>query len=256
MPLADERGIARAPAELRIGARVLLRQGKDRGLVAFRIADTHVHALVVGSRVEAGKLALYAETCLRRHLRIPIPFERCRVRPIDNERHLLHALRYIFRQEAHHGTAFDEAHDGSSLPDLLGLRLGAAWIASRVRRLLPRLKRGTLMEWLGVPALHDVEPDLRLLADAAAAAWGVPTLHGGSVAHVRARRAAVQLLDRLVPGASALDLRGLHPRSIARYRSQPVNAADLNAVEQQLKLRALLRARVAAGVDWPAQLPG
>ncbi len=171
--------------------------------------------------------------------------QRCRIRPIDDERHLVHAVRYDYRQEAHHGTAFDELHDGSSLLELLGMRMGSPWLSQRFRTALPRVSREMLLAWLGAPEL-DVEPiDLRHLADAAAATWGVGSLSGSSRANGRARRLAVHALDRLAPRAGVTSTLGIPARSGVRYRREEVSPAELRAVELQLKLRSLLERRRA-----------
>ena len=47
MRLADDRVIAHTTAELRLAARVLVEQGRDRGLLSFCVVDTHVHAVAV-----------------------------------------------------------------------------------------------------------------------------------------------------------------------------------------------------------------
>lgn len=252
MRLSDDRGIARSTPQLRQASRVFLRHGESRGLVAFRIADTHAHALVVGAREGAGQFARFVEAGLRKCLRIPVPFERSRIRAIDNERHLANTLRYIFKQEDHHGTAFDLAHDGSSLPDLLELRLLAPWLSARVRQLLPRLKRAVIVEWLQAPSFETAAADFDRLGDAAAAVWALGDLRGRTDMHHRARRAAVHVCDRL--GGSTTDIAGqlkIPERSMFRYRSESVPPAELRAVELQLRLRSLLQQRAVAAFELP-----
>ena len=225
----------------------MLQHGESRGLVAFRIADTHVHALIVGTREEAGRFALFAEAGLRKRLRIPVAFERCRIRAVDSERHLANTLRYIFKQEEHHDTAFDLAHDGSSLPDLLELRVVAPWILKRVRQLLPRLKRAVILGWLQAPRFETIEPDVARLADAAAAVWSLDGVAGLTEAHANARRAAVHVFDRLGNrSVSAAHVLQIPVRSVTRYRSEQVSAAALHAVESQLRLRTYLQQRETA----------
>lgn len=244
--LVDDRGIARTPTALRVASTIIREQGKDRGLVCYRFADTHAHSMLDGSREDAGKFARYSESSLRGRLAIPVPFERSRIRPIGDEKHGFNTLRYQFKQEAHHGTCFDELHEGSSLPDLLGMRMDAPWLVERARRLFPRLTRAMLLEWLGVPELDAVVPDLQWLTDAAAAVWLLPELAGDALGNVLARRAAVHLRDRIGPAADAhevADLLGISRRSVDRYRSQPVDPHHVRAVELQLKLRTFVRGR-------------
>lgn len=79
-----------------------------------------------------------------------VPFERARIRPVRDPQHLYNTIRYIFRQEQHHGIVIDPLHDASSLPELLGLRslpaeVGWGDVVVRVRRLLPRLRTADLL---------------------------------------------------------------------------------------------------------------
>ena len=149
-------------------------------------------------------------------------------------------------EEEHHGTAFDLAHDGSSLPDMLGLRLGAPWLGLRVHALLPRLNRATLLEWVGAPTLDAEELDRSLIGEAALAAWALATMHGKTTYHLDARRAAVHLFDRLGAKSGAPRALGIPARSITRYRRQRLDAHALRVLELQLRWRALLRRREAA----------
>lgn len=246
MRLANDGAIARTPGALRYGSRIVLQHGEQRGLIAHRFADTHLHAVLLCTRVEAGTFACVTEGALRKRLRIGAPFQPCRVRPIESERHLGHAVAYLFRQESHHGSGFDLLHDGSSLLDLLGMRLGAPWLLPRVRAALPRLRRGPLLALLEARDLDDEPVELRYLADAAAAAWGVAELRGNLIQHIRARRVAVHMLDRLAPRAGSATI-GVPARSAGRYRREDVTAAELRAVDLQIKLRGLLARRRASG---------
>lgn len=241
MRLCFDTGIARKGAVLRRASSIVIDHGRDRGLAAHRFADTHLHTLVMSSRVDAGKFALYAEAGLRKRLRIRVPFERCRIRPIGSERYLGNVVRYFFKQEDHHGTAFDLAHDGSSLPDLIGLRVGNPWLAERVREAVPRLRLSSLTELLNAPGFEEESPDVTLLGDAAAAAFGLPSLRGGTILHASARAAAVQVVDRLSLAGNLPTLLEIGSRSVSRYRSASVDDKALRAVELQLRLRSYLR---------------
>jgi ferredoxin-thioredoxin reductase catalytic subunit len=236
--LADDGGIARTPATLRFASQLILRCGENRGLVTHRLADNHGHTLLLATREQAGTFANVVEGMLRKKLRLRVPFQPCRIRPIENERHLGRSLPYVYRQEEHHGTCFDALHDGSSLPELLGMRMGSPWVASRVRSAVPRLARTSLLDWLGAPGLDDEAMDVRHLADAASGAWGVGSLRGKSVRHIRARRVAVHVFERLAPDGCAASTLEIPGRSVRRYRAEAVSAAEIRAVELQLKLRS------------------
>ena len=84
MRLDDGRVLAPGAGARRRAARVFYEQGDARGLVAFRVADTHAHALLVCSREVAGQFALYCETSLRHRLRLERAFETARVRSIED----------------------------------------------------------------------------------------------------------------------------------------------------------------------------
>jgi hypothetical protein len=243
--LVIERGLARTASELRLAASTLFRHGEARGLVLFRFADTHLHLILASDRRVTGMFARVAECALRKLLRIPIAFEGARIRPIESIRHAFNAFRYGFTQEAHHGTSFDEAHDGSSLPELLGMRIRRSGIVERVRSLLPRLKRENLLEWLGTKVIDDeaapMEPSL--LRDAACAAFGVASLVGRTLEHGLARRAAVELCSRVAPTISPGTLLELPARTIYRCRFDVPTAAEVIAVEKQLRLRTWLLRR-------------
>ena len=105
MRLVDGRTLTESPRDRRAAARVLYEQGEHRRLLAFRVADTHVHVLLVGSREQAGSFATYVGCALRWALGLSRPFAPSFVQPVLDQRHLYNAFRYVFRQEQRHGTA-------------------------------------------------------------------------------------------------------------------------------------------------------
>jgi hypothetical protein len=243
MRLEDSGTIARTPAALRIASDITLRIGRKRGLLAHAFADNHFHGVLGGTREEAGVFARCVEGVLRKTLDIKVPFERCRIRPIRDPRHLRNVMPYVFKQAEHHGAAFDRLRDGSSLLDLLGLRVGSEWIVTRFATVLPRSQRTTMLDWLGAPDLDEVVPDAVFVPDAAAAALGIVSLHGNEAKHVRARRAAVQTLDLLAPGCDVATTLQISRRAVIRYRSQEAEPTVMRAVELQVKLRTLVAGR-------------
>jgi hypothetical protein len=238
--LRDDGGIARDQSGLRLASRIITQHGEPYGLLAHRIADTHLHALLAASRDDVAMFARYALSALRKRLSIAVPFEPARMRGITSERHLLNGARYLFLQESHHGTSFDLAHDGSSLPELLGLRVEVGQASKRLRRLLPRLSRETVRSWLAVGPFESADPDLGLLCDAAAAAFGVD--YSGSAEPIQRalRRAAAHVARELSPVAVVVATLGVTPRAVQRYLLEAVPARELQAVELQLRLRSLL----------------
>jgi hypothetical protein len=276
MRLVDDRVVAPTTARRRQAAHVLMGRGRARGLIAFRIADTHLHALVVCPRDEAGAFARATEVGLHFVLGLPVAFEPARIRPVLDQRHLGNSFRYILRQEERHGIAADPLHDGSSLADLLGLRTVGAYMRATVAANLPRIRGEELLTYLGVDLGIDLDAvpsafgagslsaappllggvnvgavpiDPRDLADAAAASLGLTRLSGRSRAHRAAQSAAVHLAKRAgLRQEDVAQSAGISSRTVRRFDVRPVHdEAVLHAVELQLLLRKALGPRAADG---------
>lgn len=245
--LDDRRAFTTAPGAMRAVAAVVLAQGASRGLVAFRAADTHVHALLCAPRSDAGAFARYSALGLRARLGLDAPFARASILPLESQRHLEHAVDYVHRQAPHHGLALDPFEEGSSLADLLGLRATRTSEALRRRfvRTLPRRKPGPLV----VPAPPRDLPFLAplvpagALADAAAAALLLPDLTGRSAEVVAARRAVAHLARGWPVRRLAAEL-GASVRSAFRMRTAPPDAALVQVVTRALAFRAARRAEL------------
>ena len=231
MRLVSSQVLARTPEARRRAARILLEEGR-RGLLAFRLADTHAHALLICTRREAGRFANYVEQRLRWHLQLPSPFEPANIRLVHTQSHLERAFSYVLRQEEHHGIALDPRHEASSAQDLLGLRVVAPDFLPRVQSALPRLRVGELTDGL---ALERCEPDFDHLADAAAAAFALPWLDRSAHA-AAARAAAVHAAAELSAGQIAQRL-AVTRRCVERLRRQPVPTGLVRAVRMQLTVR-------------------
>lgn len=239
---SDDRGLVRDAAGLRRAAKIFFEQGAARGLLAFRIADTHAHALLATDRASAGQFACYAQSALRQALALPLPFEPARYRRVAQTSHLRNAVRYLFQQERHHGTDFDAAHDGSSLPDLVGMRwLDGGGARDRLRELLPRLTSAEVREWAGLADPNVIEADPRLIAEAAAATLGLPDLDGGGWLEGTARLAAAHA--SALPSNELAPLLGVTRRRVQRYRASAAHPGIVHAVKLQLSHRTALRRR-------------
>jgi len=233
---------------LRTLARVLLSQGQSRGLLAFGAADDHIHAVLRADRASAGAFALYVETALSWQLGLGVRFGPARIRPLHDQRHAYNTFHYVHRQDVRHDLHLDLAREGTSLPDLLGLRVLDTTLAARVREHLPRVRRGDLVTHfpaaeaaleameVGAPvALDDV-------VDAAAAAFALPHLGGRSRDASQARRAAVHAAG---PDVTTHQLRELLPisrRAIQSLRTGALDAPLIRAVRGQAALKLPARA--------------
>jgi hypothetical protein len=245
--LLDDRVIVPSTGKRRVLARTVYRLAEPAGLVGFGVADTHLHLALRCDRRRAGKLA--HDLCCALHFAIePLQhFERTRIKRIDNQRHLENVLNYALRQRRHHGILVDALRDGTSLPELLGLRVLARGSVLRVRELLPRLTRETLAEHLGPRMLEpagalelerDSIPDI---LDAAAGCVGLVDL-GGVGSQSRGARAALLQLPADGPLRSELVQRMRLTRGTAwRLSTMPVPADHERALRLQLGLRRWLR---------------
>jgi hypothetical protein len=150
------------------------------------LADNHLHLIVLGAE-RPSALATECGRAISR-LQLGARCEPARVTTIEHLAHLANTLRYVHRQDLKHGVDQDPRREGTSLPDLLGLRVVAPWLVPRVRLTLPRLRGRDLLTELGVETLDErVVPGL--LADAAAAALALPVLEGRATRVLLARRA-------------------------------------------------------------------
>ncbi len=240
--LEDDRAIATTVPALRVVSRVVLAQGEQRGLLAFGAADNHLHALLVTDRVSAGTFARYVESALRWQLRLGARFERARIRPLQDQRHAYNTLHYAHRQDARHAAGVDSAREGTSLPDLLGLRVLGTSLVARVRAHLPRVRREDLIAALPPDAIADNGSfELEVLPDAAAAALALPDLSGRCVDSFRARRAAVHAAGREVRGKLIADVLRIGVRAVQSMRAQPDEPFLVRAVKLQALVRTAMR---------------
>lgn len=233
--LRDDRVIASDAISRRVAATVVLRAGQGSRLMAFRVVDTHVHALLATPRAEAGRFATRALGSLVQALDLPVRFEPARLRPVEDQRHLRNAFDYVLRNHRHHDVAGDTWHDASNLPDLLGLRTVGAHTIPVVRALLPRVTRDDLLAHLGVRELGLGPASPEHLAAAALAASGARSLSGRSVESVAARVAAAHTGLAAEETAAAL---GTTSRSIRRLRAAPPDRALVAAILRQCAWRA------------------
>jgi hypothetical protein len=236
--LEDDRPIATTPAALRVVARVVLGQGEARGLLAFGAADDHVHAALATDRASAGAFARYVESALVWQLGLAARFERARIRPLHDQKHAYNTFHYAHRQDSRHEINLDRGREGTSLPDLLGLRVLETSLIARVRTQLPRIRRADLVGQFPAGAFDPTTapPDLDLLADAAAAALALADLRGRLPDALRARRAAVHAAGPDVPSRRLGECLGIGARAVQCLRAQPTEPSLVRAVTRQARL--------------------
>ena len=236
--LGDGRVVAPDLVARRALATSLCRVAQSFRVLAFRAADTHVHLLAACDRAAAGRLAQAAEVSMGGALALPVGFTPAHFEPVRDQAHLHNAFHYVLRNPAGHGAAYDPLHDASALPDLLGMRVLAPWILPLVRERLPRLRSADLVAHLGIGDLVPSE-DPTLLAQAAAAAVGLPSLEGRSARAVAARAAACHL------GGPAWDAGPAFggARTRRRLRTRTPDPVLLQAVRLQAGLLAAIRAK-------------
>jgi hypothetical protein len=237
--------IAHTPEERRIAAEVVLEQGRPARLVAFALPDSHLHALAICSRAEAGRLAQRIGSSLTQRLGLECGFEQYAPKPIQNLGHLGNTVRYILTQDARHGAGADPFREACNLPDLLGLRPLGAYTAANLRICMPRLKREVLLEWLGAPNLEPRDQPLDGIAAAALRAAALVSPEGISPRVVAARRAAAVVIGRQTNLETLGRLLGISSSSAFRLRSQAADPALVTAIRLQLGLEA----RLGQGAD-------
>ncbi len=236
--LEDDRVIAPTPAERRALARVTLAIGEPFRLLAFRAADTHAHVEAACSVEDGYELARRIEIALHYRLKLEVPFQRARVKPIADQWHLYNTFDYTFRQERHHGTDSDPLFEASNLPDLLGLRRLGDASAESVRMLLPRVRRERLLDHLGGPDLDAAAASVDALGDSAAAAFALPHLGGRGIELARARLAAVHAIGDAAPTPSIAAALEIGDRGVRALAAKQAPAEDVRAVTLQLRLRS------------------
>jgi hypothetical protein len=233
--LADDRVIAPDAPAFRRAAVCFHRHGRLARLVAFCVVDTHAHALVVCGREVAQRFARSVALALQRTLAPGIAFERTRLTPVVDQRHLYSTFHYILRQHQHHRVSADPFHDGSHLPDVAGLRVLDSALDDAVRGYLPRVE-------IVLPPRGDLL--LADLPDAAAAALALPHLRAKTPRTILGRAAIVQLgVDH--PTRDLADVLELGRSTVKRLRAVAVPATVLRAVEGQARWRSAAAGAIA-----------
>lgn len=234
--LEDDSVIAGTIEERRMLARAVLELGRPYNLYAFGYPDTHVHLAARIDRAGAGHLARMIESSLKQRLALKAGFVQYKPKPIEDNHHLYRTVRYVLQQVERHGVNTDPRREGSSLPDLLGMRLVGRYTVANLRRWLPRLARPDFLECMGLTDLAPADDQLELLLPAALAAGCRSDLTGRSRAVLDLRRAILEIVGDRLGTAAAAELLGINARAIQRLRARPVDDELVQAIRLQLGL--------------------
>lgn len=227
--------------------RSVLQQGRDLGLVVFGLGDHHAHLKTCGTAAEAQELGRRLALSFGRLLRVSTGIVRTFIKPVEGGRYLYTLFRYVLEQPERHGNAVDPSCEGTSLPDLLGLRPAGSFVASAVRALLPRVDRPALLRLAGVSSLAPptgFQADELLPATLAAAA--LPELRGHGSEAQDARRAAMVVAEGQLENKSLAELLSIGESTFYRLRARKPVETLVEAIRGQLGLRSRYQERLAA----------
>lgn len=234
-----ERVLAPRAADRRRLAALTLDVGEPFGLFAFGFPDSHHHSGLECDRETAGRFAQALSVSFRAELKVPMA--PASFWPINDLRHKYKLLGYLVKQEQHHGADIDPFREGTSLPDLLGLRPRGLYLAKRVREGLPRVDREELLRHWGIPALTEAV-EISQLAEAGAASVMAATIRERTRAAGDARVACAYAAKDLGSAAIAEAL-GITQRAVERLLLKKPKPALERAVKLQMGLRKAHPAR-------------
>jgi hypothetical protein len=258
--LRDGGIITTIPEQMRLVSRLVFEKARDYNLLAYGLSDTHLHLLVLCALAACSLLAHHLEASLKLRLGLKVGFEKFSLRAVRDNWHLYQAFRYVLTQYLRHNLDWAFVHEGSSLPDLLGLRLVGGYTFPAVRAHLPRLQRATLVNWMGIDSLAPADGPAHAVLEAALSAACLSSFAGSTREAIEARRAVAQMLNGHVPQAQLATDLGISRRSLRWLREQPADPALVRAIRLQLGLRAAREAclrrealgdRVSAPGEWP-----
>lgn len=231
----DDQVLAPTLAKRRLLAGILLEIGRARGLFAFGVADTHGHADLFGGMDVVGEFVHDLRVTVGWRLRLKL--RRPEIWKIRDVWHARSLIDYSHRQSEHHGVDIDPFRECTSIPDLMGLRVIAPWLAERVAANVPRYAGPVCpVSWGKDPFEHTVR--LSVVPEAAAAAFGLADLRGRSPRVVEARTTAVHAAAGfpLVEIAAALDV---STRTVYALRASDVDPIAVRCVLRQAALRSM-----------------
>jgi hypothetical protein len=228
--------IATTPAARRVLARAVHESCGAAGLLAFGLADNHLHLLLCGDRAQVSKAAMRLAQMLGWRLSIEAGFQPAYIKPIRDGAHLFATFRYVMRQGERHrlDPAADPWMEATSVPDLLGLRPLGAGAIDVVKRALPRLTVPDVLEVAHVRSLSLLDGPLEEMREAGRVVSAHTTLKGKQRPMRQLRRAMIALVgERLGPDACAT-LVGVGASTLRRVRQEPVESKMVLALRRAL----------------------
>ena len=233
--LKNDQIIAPTPEERRILARVVLTKGKSNKLLAFSLADTHLHLLSGCMPGPSRELARRIELSLHFKLGLRIGFAPAHVNPVRDNRHNQNTFSYIMGQDVRHELQCDPFREASNLPDLLGLRPLGAYTARNVRQILPRIKRRDLIKHLGVESLElTTKPTGPALLQAGLMAAALPELKGRL--GMETRRAIIEVASPHMQMQEIATHLGVTRQTVRNLGKKPADPSLVRAVKLQTSL--------------------
>ncbi len=238
--LEDNRVIVHSDEQRRLVARVVLEQGRADGLLAFSLPDSHLHLEALCSGRAASRLNQRITASLKQRLNLPVSFVAYPHEPIGDQRYLFNTFRYLVKQHERHGLDLFSFWEATNLPDLLGMRLVGRYTRDNVSRVLPRVRRATILEWVGLSGLQPADGPLHEVVGATLAATGLVRLAGRAPRIVEARCALLDVVGARLKGRELASLLGTAERTVYDLKRRPVNPALVQAIRLQLGLRRIV----------------
>ncbi len=235
--LQDNRVISPTKSEKLVVIRTILKMASNKKLLAFHLADTHIHILLADKRKESGFFSRSLEIAISNVLKLDISFSPAFIKPIEDNQHLKNTFFYILGQIEHHGIQPLGLHECSSIPDLLGLRVLSLQNQIYVNQFLPRvndLQIQKLAKWNLSTQIDNYDP----LPQAAAAVIGQTSINNKSPFSMICKRAAINLAKDFLKPSETMDLLEISKSAYYRInREIPLNSIYKNAIRGQLQIR-------------------
>ncbi len=234
--LLDNRVIITTPSKRAILIQTINKLSLQRKLLAWRMADTHLHLLIVNNRREAGEFARVVEMALKRRLDLDIGFSPAYIKQIHGQQHFIKTFFYILGQGQHHKILNDPFHEASNVLDIIGLRTINSHAATLVNQYLPRVNKEAVLNLLNIN-LDKTIKDFSVLRAATASVVGVDKFHKRVDSEIDVRAAAIKIVGNKLPVSTLAKQLDVSQRTIYRLKKRQANPMIIEALKSQLKMR-------------------